>query len=111
MERSPEKIGALNDELRRHLATKRDLAFMTPGVAALGSKAIDLIVQTIVVYDNFNQDSDPYSERDFGAFESEGKTIFFKIDYYDTTLTFHSPDPSNPAATRRVLTVMLADEY
>jgi hypothetical protein len=111
VERSSEKIRALNDELRRHLSTKRDLAFMTPGVAALGSEAVDLIIKTISVFDSFNQENDPYNEHDFGAFETEGKTIFFKLDYYDTSLTLHSPDPSNPAVTRRVLTIMLADEY
>jgi hypothetical protein len=37
--------------------------------------------------------------------------IFFKIDYYDRTLTAHSPDPADPAVTRRVITVMLASEY
>ena len=39
------------------------------------------------------------------------RTIFFKIDYYDRTLTHHSPDPADPAVTERVITIMLADEY
>ena len=43
--------------------------------------------------------------------EAEGETIFFKIDYYDRTLTCHSPDPADPAVTERVITIMLADEY
>jgi Protein of unknown function (DUF3768) len=37
--------------------------------------------------------------------------IFFKIDYFDTTMTHHSPDPADPAVTERVITIMLADEY
>jgi hypothetical protein len=55
--------------------------------------------------------NDPYEEHDFGSFEAEGEKIFFKIDYYDRTLTHHSPDPADPAVTERVITIMLADEY
>jgi hypothetical protein len=55
--------------------------------------------------------NDPHEEHDFGSFEAEGHTIFFKIDYFDRSLTYHSPDPTDPAVTVRVITVMLADEY
>jgi hypothetical protein len=37
--------------------------------------------------------------------------IFFKIDYFDKTLAYHSPDPSDPSVTERVITIMLAEEY
>jgi hypothetical protein len=37
--------------------------------------------------------------------------IFFKIDYYDRTLSHHSPDPGDPSVTERVITAMLAEEY
>jgi hypothetical protein len=84
---------------------------MTPGVAALGQVTVDRIVQTISVYDNFCHANDPYEEHDFGSFEADGQTIMFKIDYYDKTLTYHSPDPSDPSVTERVITIMLAEEY
>jgi hypothetical protein len=104
-----ERICALNDELRQHLLGGR--AVMTPGVSALGQQAVECIVKTIAVYDDFCHANDPHEEHDFGSFEAEGKTIFFKIDYYDRTLNYHSLDPSDPAVTERVITIMLADEY
>ena len=61
--------------------------------------------------DDFCHANDPYEEHDFGSFEAEGEKIFFKIDYFDRTLTHHSPDPADPSVTERVITIMLADEY
>jgi hypothetical protein len=69
------------------------------------------IVKTIAVYDDFCHANDPYEEHDFGAFETDGHTIFFKIDYFDETLSAHSPDAADPSVTQRVITVMLAEEY
>jgi hypothetical protein len=103
------RIRALNDELRQNLAG--GVAVMTPGVAALGHEAVDRIVKTIAVFDDFCHANDPYEEHDFGSFEVEGHTIFFKIDYFDRNLKYLSPDPSDPVVTVRVITVMLADEY
>jgi hypothetical protein len=87
------------------------VAVMTPGVAALGQEAIDRIVKTIAVFDDFCHANDPYEEHDFGSFDAEGHTIFFKIDYFDRNLKYLSPDPADPVVTVRVITVMLADEY
>jgi hypothetical protein len=103
------RIRALNDELRQHLIG--GLAVMTPGVAALGQEAVERIVKTIATFDDFCQANDPYEEHDFGAFEVDGNKLFFKIDYFDRTLSHHSPDPADPAVTERVITIMLAEEY
>ena len=63
-------------------------------------------------FDNFTEENDPYGEHDFGAFEVEGVgRIFFKVDYYDTDYSGGSDDPTDLEKTRRVLTVMLAEEY
>jgi Protein of unknown function (DUF3768) len=103
------RIRALNDELRQNF--DGGVAVMTPGIAALGQEAVARIVKTIAVYDDFCHANDPHEEHDFGSFEAEGHKIFFKIDYFDQSLTYHSPNPSDPAVTRRVITIMLAEEY
>jgi hypothetical protein len=103
------RIRALNDELRQHLIG--GLAVITPGVAALGPEAVERIVKTIAVFDNFCHENDPHEEHDFGSFEVEGHTLIFKIDYYDKTLTAHSLDPADPSVTERVITIMLATDY
>jgi hypothetical protein len=102
-------IRALNDELRQNFAT--GTAVMTAGVAALGAETVMRIVKTIAVYDDFCHANDPHGEHDFGSFEADGQRIFFKIDYFDKGLTAHSPDPSDPSVTERVITIMLAEEY
>ncbi|MET4320313.1 DUF3768 domain-containing protein [Bradyrhizobium sp. RT5a] len=104
-----ELIRYFNDELRRNLT--RGGAFMTLGVAALGPDVAERIFEAITLYDSFCQDSDPYGERDFGSVKIEGHTIFFKIDCYSNDMMHGSPDPSDPSVTKRILTIMLSDEY
>jgi hypothetical protein len=104
-----DRIRGLNDELRQNLSQGR--AMMTPGVAALGPEAVARIIKTIEVYNDFCHANDPYQEHDFGSFDADGQTIFFKIDYFDKDLTYHSPDPGDPEVTERVITIMLAEEY
>ena len=109
MNLTTERVRALNDELRRNLPNGH--AVMTAGIAALGPEAVARIVKTIAVYDDFCHANDPHGEHDFGSFEADGHTIFFKIDYFDKSCSDHSPDPSDPSVTERVITIMLAKEY
>src|ERR1700694_1937067 len=108
MNLNTERIRALNDELRRNLPNGH--AVMTAGIAALGPEAVARLVKTIAGYDDFCHANDPSAEHDFGPFEADGHLIFFKIDYFDQSLTAHSPDPSDPSVTERVITIMLAEE-
>jgi hypothetical protein len=102
-------IRTLNDQLRRNFSL--GVAVMTPGVAALGPDAVERIFRTIATFDDFCRESDPWHERDFGSFEADGATIFFKIDYYDKAMVMGSPDPADPLVTTRVITIMLSSEY
>jgi hypothetical protein len=109
MNRKLDLIRHFNDELRRNLICGG--AFMTVGVAALGPEIAERICEAIMLYDDFCLDTDPYGERDFGSIKVEGRTIFFKVDYYSNDMRHGSPDPSDPTVTKRILTIMLAEEY
>ena len=103
------RIAVLNDAFRTSFVGR--WVVFTPGILALPWSDRDLIVARVRAFDTFTPDNDPYGEHDFGSFDLLGKTIFWKIDAYDVNLEFGSPDPTDPAVTRRVLTILLAEEY
>ncbi|WP_245516204.1 DUF3768 domain-containing protein [Ancylobacter aquaticus] len=83
-----------------------------PGRAFKGNVRPTYAIARVRHHDDFSPDNDPHDERDFGAIGLEGLgRVFWKIDYYDPTLTLGSEDSADPARTRRVLTIMLAKEY
>ncbi|WP_118856113.1 DUF3768 domain-containing protein [Sphingomonas mesophila] len=102
-------ISELNDRLRRDWVGGR--VAMSAGVEQLGLDAVIEIFEAVNEFEAFTPDNDPYGEHDFGVIKVGSERIIWKIDYYDTALESGSPDPSNPAVTTRVLTVMLASEY
>lgn len=103
-------IAKLNDLLRTTFLTGK--VVVTEGISSLEPEQREAVITGVRLFDTFIEGDDPYGEHDFGAFEVEGVgTVFWKIDYYDTDCQFHSPDPADPKVTRRVLTIMLAEEY
>ncbi len=102
-------IAEINDRFRKTLIGGQ--VFMTQGVQALGDDAVARIVAAVRSFDRFDEDNDPHGEHDFGVLEHAGEKLFWKIDYYDKTLTYGSPDPADPSKTTRVLTILLASEY
>ena len=104
-----DRIRILNDTFRTSLTGGS--VMVTRAVAALGTEIQGEILATLRHYDDFDADNDPYGGHDFGMITAQGHEILFKIDYYDQDLVRHSPDPSDPAVTHRVLTVMLAGDY
>src|SRR6202171_6639887 len=109
MDSKTARIRALNDELRQNFAG--GAAVMTPGIAALGAEAVERLVKTIAVFDDFCHANDPHEEHDFGSFRFDEVDVMFKIDYFDKSLNFHSPNPADPSVTERIITIMKADEY
>lgn len=104
-----ETIRRLNDLLRTTFLTGRVL--LTQGVMALDQAERDAILAKVRAFDAFTPDNNPHGEHDFGAFDHGGARIFWKIDYYAPDMQRHSADPADGVKTRRVLTVMLAEEY
>lgn len=102
-----EKVRVLNDAARTTLTGCR--VMFTQGVAAL-RRTVE-VVAAVMGYTAFDDDNDPFGEHDFGIMQVAGQTVFWKFDYYDPSMTMHSPDPADPAVTVRVLTIMLAEEY
>jgi hypothetical protein len=103
------RIRALNDELRRFGRGGRIM--MTPGIQALGVEGVARVLAAVAAFDTFTGDNDPYGEHDCAILAVDGIEVLFKIDYYDCDLFYHSPEPSDPTVTQRVMVVRLASEY
>ena len=107
---SVNRIAELNDLCRKAMGIAGRVR-QTAGIRALPASVQSAIREKVETFDDFTPDNDPHGEHDFGSFECEGETICWKIDYFDKNMTAGSEDPSDPAKTVRVLTIMLAGEY
>lgn len=109
MDTKTAKIRELNDQLRiRHIGGQ---IIFSAEVSALSPEQRVKIIQKVVKFKNFTAENDLYKEHDFGKISLAGEDYFWKIDYYDLDFCFHSPDAADPTVTRRVLTIMRADEW
>ena len=103
------EIALQNDNFRKHLS--QGTLVLTQGIRSNTPDDIKEIITKVRTFDTFDENNDPYGERDFGAFDYNGKRIFWKIDNYDREFLYLSPDVSNPRLTNKVLTIMYAEEY
>src|SRR6266567_9324898 len=99
------RIRELNDQLRCKATGGRIV--ITRGIEALGADGLREVLTAVARFDDFTEDNDPWGEHDCAILTVNGRRVLFKIDYYDLELRCHSPDASDPAVTRRVMTVML----
>ena len=120
------RIALLND-LARSAMGVACTAVATVGFRSLPEADQSRVRELIETFDAFTEDNDPHGERDFGTIyqlgdgqwtterprvrDDERERVFWKLDYYDRDLRFASEDAADPTRTRRVLTIMLSDEY
>jgi hypothetical protein len=104
-----ERIRDLNDELRKTGIGGE--TFLARGLIAKGADFIAKACAAVRAFNAFTNDNDPWQEHDCATLDVDGETLIFKIDCYDLNREYGSPDAADPKVTRRVLTIMLAEEY
>jgi Protein of unknown function (DUF3768) len=120
------RIARLNDQARQAMGVACT-AIATVGFRSLPEADQSCVRELIETFDAFTEDNDPHGERDFGTIyqladsrwtterprvpDDERERVFWKLDYFDRQMEFASDDAADPAITRRVLTIMLSDEY
>tara|TARA_B100001559_G_scaffold201360_1_gene168463 strand:- start:2051 stop:2380 length:330 start_codon:yes stop_codon:yes gene_type:complete len=109
MSEQPLPLYLVNDLFRNTFLPIFGRVMLTPGAAAHPMR--EAAISAVRVFDQFTEDNDPYGEHDFGSFEIDHQRFYWKIDYYDQHYRNGSEDPTNPLITRRLLTIMLAEEY
>lgn len=107
--RQTSRIRELNDMLRTSFIGGH--VVLTCGVRGRGQAFESACVEAVQRFSEFSADNDPYGEHDFGAVTIQDTKVFWKIDYYDRSLSCGSENPADPVQTARVLTIMLASEY
>ena len=112
-------IAEQNDQFRRwHCLGERKPGVYVPGrsVWTAGFAARDRAFQLAALaaigrFEAFEPANDPEGFHDFGAVEIDGEPVWFKIDVYDRTYNYGAEDPSDLAATCRVLTILFPSEW
>jgi hypothetical protein len=103
------RIRQLNDAFRQSFTGGQ--VYLTSGINALEESQKAQVLEAVRTFRNFDEGNDPHHEHDFGAIEVQDTRVFFKIDYYDADMRHLSEDAADPKCTKRVMTIMLAEEY
>lgn len=111
-------IAAQNDLFRKAIAGRPMSAgvppgklVMTAGIAACSEAFRAALIEALVAFDAFDTASDPYGLHEMGVLKIEGERVWFKFDLYDENYEYGAETPTDPARTRRVLTLLFPSEY
>ncbi|MTE01674.1 DUF3768 domain-containing protein [Paracoccus sp. YIM 132242] len=84
---------------------------ITAGVQDRGEAFVTGACLAVAFDEDFHQGNDPVGDHSFGFVTVRGERLYWKIDYYDAAREYGSDDPSDPARTHRVLTILFPSEY
>jgi hypothetical protein len=111
--RTAQEIAQDNDLFRTTMIlTPRHRIVITEGVEILKNQnpqAYDELIHQVRIFKKFNEDNNPWGERDFGAIKLDVTVFCWKFDYYSNDWE-HGADPMK-GRTNLLLTIMRADEY
>lgn len=109
------RIMQLNDRLRCISGVSSDevngQVVVTSGFQSLPFGVQMNALDGVRKFNSWSPDNDPYEEHDYGCFVVDGHKIMWKIDYYDLDMENGSEYPELTSLTKRVLTIMLSEEY
>jgi hypothetical protein len=103
------EIARLNDHLRR--TGENGWTLLSAGIAALPIATKDAVIRAVRLFAAFTPENDPYGEHDCASVSVGGHRIIWKIDYHCNGRGAVDHDPVDPSTTKRVMTIMLAEEY
>ena len=103
-----QRIRELNDQLRTTFFQRHGRVLITPGIDALPVEVKRRVVEKVKAFEDFESGNDLYRQHDFGSFEIDRQTIFWKIDLYEEP---NVKDANGEPVVTRVLTIKLANEY
>lgn len=117
-----ERIATQNDAFRKALTTTvlngqqiDGKVVVTPTVLSMGAQFLADVTYAVTAFNTFTDDNDPLAEHDFGIVEvghaGLRQRAYWKIDLYDEDYVLASACPEDPRQTRRVLTIMLPEDY
>ncbi len=104
------QIAKENDRFRQCGCNVQDVGkiIIAPGV---NGPQMSAIIAKMMVYEEFNAESDPFEQHDFGVIHHDGGEYFWKIDYYDPDYEYGADPYEDDKPMRRVLTLMTSEEY
>jgi hypothetical protein len=116
------RVAAQNDAFRRNVCLAIPFApgdpilmgqlVATRAVHAKGTAFVQATLAAIGRMTDFPADNDPDGFHDFGAVETEGTTVWFKLDLYDgSDLRYGSEAPDDPSRTYRVMTILFPSDW